>query len=44
MFIEDEKPKDEARVQGMIQAKIFFERYYKRYLHSLEEQEKREER
>lgn len=43
MFIEDEKPKDEARVQGMIQAKIFFERYYKRYLHSLEEQEKREE-
>lgn len=33
MFLPEEKPKDEARVEGMVYAKIFFEKYYKKYLH-----------
>lgn len=37
MFIEEKKVKDHARVDGMVFAKIFFEKYYKRYLHQLEE-------
>lgn len=37
MFIEEEKPKDKARVEGMVCAKIFFEKYYKEYLHRQEE-------
>ena len=37
MFVEEEKTKDMARVEGMVFAKIFFEKYYKRYLHRKEE-------
>lgn len=37
MFLEEEKPKDKARVEGMVYAKIFFEKYYKKYLHQREE-------
>lgn len=37
MFIEEEKPKDKARVEGMVCAKIFFEKYYKEYLYRQEE-------
>lgn len=39
MFIEEEKPKDLARVSGMISAKIFFEKYYKKHLHQQEEEQ-----
>lgn len=31
-YIEEQKQRDLDRVQGMIFAKIFFEKYYKRYV------------
>ena len=39
VYIEEEKDKDLARVDGMICAKIFFEKYYKRFLHEQEEKD-----
>lgn len=39
MYIEEEKTKDLARVDGMIYAKIFFEKYYKRFLHEQDEKD-----
>lgn len=38
MFLPEEKPKDKARVEGMVYAKIFFEKYYKKYLHQQKEE------
>lgn len=37
IFIEEEKIKDRAKVDGIVFAKVFFEKYYKRYLHWLKE-------
>lgn len=36
-YIEGQKQRDLDRLAGMISAKIFFEKYYKRYLHQMKE-------
>lgn len=36
-YIEGQKQRDLDRLDGMISAKIFFEKYYKRYLHQMNE-------
>lgn len=36
-YMPEAKRREEGRIQGLIDAKIYFEKYYKRFLHEQEE-------